>query len=327
MCHRRSFCAFLAATGTLPATLRAQSEAPWKLASAYRQESFHGQNLLRFLQEATVEGAGPRWQLHANNSLLPMADIFSAVREGRVQAGETIMSALVREVPLAGADSIPFLVHSYADARRLWQVQRPLIDQALQALGLSTLMAVPWPPQGLYSTQPLARASDLRGKRMRTYNATTVRIAQLLGATPVEVPMAEVGQALSQGRIECMITSAVTGVENRVWEYAKHYYEINAWYPKNLTFANTRALQSLPPEVQKNMARAAAGAEVLGWAASEKAAQESLTTLRQNGIKIAALSMEFLIDLKRLGERFSLEWVQEIGTQANQIFIPYYTKD
>ena len=29
-------------------------------------------------------------------------------------------------------------------------------------------------------------------------------------------------------------------------------------------------------------------------------------------------------ELKRLGERFSREWVQSVGNEANKIFIPYY---
>ncbi|MGQ0708296.1 MAG: hypothetical protein ACT4NV_00945 [Rhodoferax sp.] len=42
-------------------------------------------------------------------------------------------------------------------------------------------------------------------------------------------------------------------------------------------------------------------------------------------MKTEHLSVDFLADLKRLGERFSREWVQDVGAAANQIFIPYYT--
>ena len=31
-------------------------------------------------------------------------------------------------------------------------------------------------------------------------------------------------------------------------------------------------------------------------------------------------------DLRRLGERFSLEWIRTVGPDANAIFIPYYTR-
>jgi len=27
-----------------------------------------------------------------------------------------------------------------------------------------------------------------------------------------------------------------------------------------------------------------------------------------------------------MGERFSLEWIREVGPEANRIFVPYYTQ-
>mgnify|MGYP000320452662 FL=1 len=49
-----------------------------------------------------------------------------------------------------------------------------------------------------------------------TYNQTTTRIAEKLGACPVSVAMADVNQALASGKVDAMITSAVTDVDNRV---------------------------------------------------------------------------------------------------------------
>jgi TRAP-type C4-dicarboxylate transport system substrate-binding protein len=137
--------------------------------------------------------------------------------------------------------------------------------------------------------------------------------------------MAQVGQALADGKIDCMITSAVTGVENQVWDNIKYFYDINAWIPKNITFINANAFNGLPPDQQKAVLASAATAETRGWAASEKAAAESVEELRKRGMKIERVSPEFLADIKRMGERFSLEWVREVGNEANDIFIPYYT--
>ena len=120
------------------------------------------------------------------------------------------MTSLVREIPLAGADSVPFVVRSYADARRMWDVQRPLIEVHMARKGLKALYAVPWPPQGLFTTASVRSSVDFKGTRMRTYNPGTVRIAELLGATPVDVPMVEVNQALAAGKLDSMITSALT---------------------------------------------------------------------------------------------------------------------
>ena len=78
---------------------------------------------------------------------------------------------------------------------------------------------------------------------MRTYNPTTVRIAELLARIRWTCRWSSVNKALADGRIDNMITSAVTGVENQVWGHLKYYYEINAWFPKNIVFVKQGALR------------------------------------------------------------------------------------
>ena len=70
---------------------------------------------------------------------------------------------------------------------------------------------------------------------------------------------------LADGRIDSMITSAVTGVESRVWDHVRHYYEINAWYPKNIVLVNLKRFNALPPETRAIVMRAAEMAEKRGW--------------------------------------------------------------
>ncbi|OYD49228.1 TRAP transporter substrate-binding protein [Acidovorax kalamii] len=312
----------LAALAVAP-VLHAQTQ--WKLATGYRAESFHTRNVVQFAQDVErASGGALRIEVHANNALFKLGEIPQAVQDGKVQAGETIMTSLVQGMPIAGADTVPFLVRSYADARRLWDLQRPLIDGHFAAKGLKALYAVPWPPQGLFSIGPVRSSADFKGTRMRTYNPATVRIAELLGATPVDVPMVEVNKALSAGKLDSMITSALTGVENQVWGQIKQYYGINAWLPKNIVFVNQQAFDALPPAARQAVTQMAAEAETRGWALSAAVAEESVGELQRKGIKVERASAELDTELKRLGERFSREWVQSVGNDANKIFIPYY---
>ncbi|MBB6564002.1 TRAP-type C4-dicarboxylate transport system substrate-binding protein [Acidovorax soli] len=303
------------------------AQAQWKLATGYRAETFHTRNLVQFAQEVEAASAGAlKIEVHANNSLAKLAEIPQAVQAGKAQAGETIMTSLVADMPIAGADTVPFLVRSYADARRLWELQRPLIEGHFTRKGLKALYAVPWPPQGLFSTAPVKSSADFKGTRMRTYNPATVRIAEMLGAAPVDVPMVEVNKALAAGQLDSMITSALTGVENQVWGQIRQYYGINAWFPKNIVFVNQQAFDALPAPVRQAVSKAASDAEARGWTLSEAIAQESVGELQRKGIKVERASAELDADLKRLGERFSREWVRSVGGEANQIFIPYYTQ-
>jgi len=309
----------------LCAATMVHAQTTWKIATGYRADSFHTENIAQFGRDVEAATKGQlRIELAPNGSLFKLGDIRQAVEDGKVQGGETIMTSLVKEMPIAGADSIPFVVGSYPKAQKLWQLQRPGIEQAFAQRGLQVLYAVPWPPQGLYATRPIKTLADFKHLKMRTYNQTTVRIAEMLGAVPVDVAMGDVGRALSEGRLDTMITSAVTGVENKVWGPIQYYYEINAWFPKNIVFANAKSFAQLAPDTRAQVLKAAAEAQRRGWEASEAVAQNSTRELQRNGIKIERLSPDLEREIKHMGERFSREWVRSVGNEANAIFVPFY---
>jgi TRAP-type transport system periplasmic protein len=311
--------ALIAAVGTTHAQTR------WRLATGYSADSFHTQNIEQFASDvAKATGGTLKIEVRPNGSLFKLGDIFQAVRDAKVAAGETIMTSLVKEMPIAGADAIPFVVGSYPDAWRMWTLQRPLIDKHFESRGLKALFAVPWPAQGLYSRTPVKSAKDFEGTNMRTYNPTTVRIAQMLRANPVDVPMTQVRQALILGRVDNMITSAATGVENEVWGAINYYYDIKAWFPKNIVFVNLAAYRQLQPAEKQAVNEAAQRAEKRGWARSESVAAEFTNELKDRGIQVDRMPINFEAHLKRMGESFSREWVRSVGNEANDLFIPYY---
>jgi len=305
----------------------AHAQTDWKLATGYRAESFHTRNLVQFAQDVELATQGRlRMEVVPNNGLYRLAEIPGALQAGKAQGGEVIMNNLVKDMPIAGADSVPFVVGSYADAKRMWQYQRPLVESHFAQLGMKVLYAAAWPPQGLHSRKPISGLADFANTGMRTYNLSTVRIAELLHAQPVDVPMVDVGKALAEGRMDNMITSAVTGVENKVWGDIKYFYEINAWFPKNIVFVNLKAFDALPPASQKALMEAAGRAEQRGWEMSQQAASDALAEFRAHGVKIERIPRELEGEIQRMGEKFSREWVRSVGNEANSIFIPYYVK-
>ncbi|MET3381735.1 MULTISPECIES: TRAP transporter substrate-binding protein [Variovorax] len=321
---RRTFTLLACGAGALST---ARGATVWRIATGYPLENFHTANLIAMAKDVELATQG---QLHIDvypkNSLYALNAIQSAVQDGKVEAGEVIMSSLVADLPIAGADSVPFITDSYADALRLWRIQRPLIEKAFASRGLEVLYAVPWPPQGLYSTRPLGGLGDMRGMRMRTFNANTAKIATLMGTEAVDVPATELNKALADGRIDCMMTSAVTGVESRAWQSMHYFYEINAFFPKNIVFANKKAWDAIGAPLREALKNASAAAELRGWSNSASVAAQSLEELKRSGMKIESPSYLFGRDVKRLGERFSLDWVKQVGVSANDVFIPYFDK-
>ncbi len=305
----------------------ASAQTSWRLASGYSDSSFHTVNLREFASDVSrVTNGKVVIEVRSNNTLLKLADVRKAVGEGTVESGEVILTGVSKEFPIAGADAVPFVVGSMTDAERLWKLQKPALEKQLGAKGLVLLYSVPWPSQGLYSTRPIMKKIDFSGSKMRTYNPTTIRIAELLGATPVDVPMLQVADALSNGRMDSMISSAVTGVENKVWSHLKYFYEINAWTPKNAVIVNATAFAKLSSAEQTALRDAAKRAEIRGWQMSRLAAQEAVQTLRSNGVKVESMPPNLEREFTRLGERFSREWIREAGAQASEIFTSFFLK-
>ncbi|MDA8455864.1 TRAP transporter substrate-binding protein [Acidovorax sp. GBBC 3334] len=307
----------------------AAAQVAWTLASGYPADLFHTVNLRQFADDVKARTRGAlAIDLRADNSAARLPEIAAKVRSGEIAAGEVLLSSLAGEAKIAGADAIPFIVNSYEDAQRFWTAQRPVLQEALDRQGLVVLYAVPWPAQGLFTARPIRAMADLRGAKMRTYNPSTVRIAQLVGAAPVDVPTQGIHQAFVERRVDAMFTSPATGVDGKVWETpVKYFYNVRGWYPKNLVVANKAKWMALPEATRQAVQAAAAEAQKRGWAASDAAASASVAELARNGIKVETPEPELRRELRRLGEHFAVEYLRETGAEGNRVLIPYFAGD
>jgi TRAP-type C4-dicarboxylate transport system substrate-binding protein len=178
---------------------------------------------------------------------------------------------------------------------------------------------VAWPPQGIYSKKPINSVADLRGIKWRAYSPTTARIAELIGAQPVTVQAAEFSQALATGVVESTMTSGATGVDSKLFEHLKFYYDVQAWLPKNAVIANKRAFDGLDKPTQDAILRAAADAETRGWTESRKVNTSTLETLKANGMTVAPPSAQLKADMKKVGDTIMKEWLEKSGAEGKSI--------
>lgn len=289
----------------------------WNMPTPYPAGSFHTQNIEQFAQEISEATDGAiSITVHPAGSLVKHAEIKNAVRSGQVQMGEFLLSRLSNENPIFEADALPFLAASYEDSWKLWRVQRRLVTEILAQQRLTVLYAVPWPPQGIYSSAPINDVADLNSMRFRTYNAATERLAQLAGAVPTQIEVPDIPQAFSTGRVQGMITSSSTGVNAKAWDFIDYYYDTQAFLPKNVIVVNTRALESLTQEQRDAVFAAAARAEDRGWKMSRQETEIQTRTLSENGIKVADPSPALRRALNAIGDQMAAEWADRAGVDG-----------
>jgi TRAP-type C4-dicarboxylate transport system substrate-binding protein len=314
----------IAAAAILAASGTAWAQTAWVLPSAYPPANYHVENLMQFAKDVdTATGGKLKITVHPNAALFKAPDIKRAVQTGQAQAGEVLISLHENENPVFGIDVVPFLATSFEQSKKLYEASKPAIEKALDEQGLKLLYATPWPPQGVFTKKDVNSVADLKGLKWRAYNVGTSRIAELVGAQPVTVQAAELPQALATGVVESLMTSSATGVDSKIWESLTHYYDTQAWIPKNITFVNKAAFEALDPEIQKAVTESAAAAEARGWELGVEKTKAYMETLQKNGMQVVEPSEELKKGLADVGAKLTEDWLKKAGADGAAILDAY----
>jgi TRAP-type C4-dicarboxylate transport system substrate-binding protein len=302
----------------------AAAQTKWDMPTPYSEGNFHTKNILQFAQDVDKATNGQlKIQIHASGSLIKHPEIKKSVRQGIAPIGEVLISLHSNDSPVYGIDSVPFLTGGYADARKLYNAQRPALEKRLGSEGLVLLYSVPWPPQGLYARKEIKSVDDLSGLKFRTYNAATSRLSQLVKAVPTQIEVPDIPTAFATGRVEAMITSPSTGVDSKAWDFLTHYHDLQGWQPRNVVFANKDAFDKLPADQKKALTDAAKAAEDRGWAASEKETVEKTKVLADNKVVIVQPTPALKKALQEMGATMAKEWEASAGADGKAILDAY----
>jgi TRAP-type C4-dicarboxylate transport system substrate-binding protein len=165
---------------------------------------------------------------------------------------------------------------------------------------------------------------DFKGMKFRAYNPATSRMAELMGAVPTVINAGEVPQAFSTGIITGMITSPMTGVDTQAWDFAKYYYDVKAFIPKNFVIVNERSFKRLPEASQKAVLEAAERAEQRGWEMAEAQTSKLVATLAENGMQVdPAAPAPVEAGFQAIGQTMSAEWLSKAGADGQAIIDAY----
>lgn len=314
----------LAGCALLPFSAGLASAETWDMPLAYPATNFHSENAAEFAQ-CVAEGTGGELEIvtHPNGSLFNGSDIKRAVQTGQAPIGERLISAHANENPLFGIDSIPFLATSFEASEKLWAAAEDKMKEVLEAQNLIYIYAAAWPPQGLFGKQEFNSIEDLEGVKFRAYNAATARIAELAGMAPVQIEAAELSQALATGVVDSFISSGSTGVDSKVWESLTHFYDVQAWLPRNLVFVNKGAFEGLDEETQNVLLECGEEAGTRGTQTAEKLTAGYLEELEANGMTVTPPSDQLREDLAAIGETMTEEWIANAGEDGEAIIEAY----
>ena len=302
----------------------ASAQTQWDLATNYADSAFHTKNIVQFAADVEKTTVGSlKIAVHPGGTMIKHAEIKRAVGEGKVAAGEILISLAAEEAPVYGVDSIPFLATGYDGARKLYEAQKPYLEKQLAKEGLILLFSVPWPPQGIYAKREFKSVDEINGLKFRTYNVMTRRVAELAGAQPTQIEISDLPAAFASGRVDLMITSASSGVQSKAEQYLTHYMDTQAWVPRNMVFANKAAFDRLSVTEQKALTEAAKMAEERGWKLSVEEMTIKTNALKDAGIVVLAPSPQLETGLAKIGARIAKEWAASAGADGEAMLAAY----
>ena len=320
----------LAVAGTVALCAGAASaQTKWDLPAAYPASNFHTKNLVEFANDVRRRTGGKiEITVHPGASLFKGNDIKRAVQTGQAPIGERLMSAHanenrgVRRSTPCRFSRPSFAAPSQAVGGRHAERSRRCSTSRTWSL----LYAVPWPPQGIYTKKDINSLERHEGRQVPQlqHRHGADRRAGRCGQ-PVQIEAAELSQALATGVVESFISSGSTGYDSKVWEQLTHFYEVNAWLPRNYVFANKDAWEDLDDATRTAIQEAARAAEERGTAKAEELTKWYLEQLAANGMKVQPPGETLAADLDKVGETMTAEWVEAAGADGKAIVGAYGT--
>lgn len=307
-----------------PAALQAQTI--WDMPTEYPENAMPGVGLTAFKKHVAESSAGkleirPSFDAKAG---IKSAGMLAAIAEGRVQAGDAFAGALEAEDPIFALPSLPFLVASTADAKRLADIARPHLAAALQKKGLRLLYLTPWPPSGIWSKMPLRSPPDLAGLSIRTYDKISTEVFLGVGAKAASISFADTMPKLVDGRINAVLSSGDGGAGRKLWEFLPCFTEITYSLPLSIASVSQSAYDGLSQDTRTAVDAASRQTESELWLALSTRLEENYRRMRQNGVAIDTTPEPQIVEALRTGAAAAQRaWCARAGAVCSEILAAF----
>ncbi len=199
------------------------------------------------------------------------AQLYDQARDGLADVIWTVLGYTPGRFPATEVFELPFMTKTaQGSSRALWEYARTngLFDSELKDV---RPLALHVHDEGLIHTtsRQVRTLADFKGLKLRGPTRLTTQMIAALGATPVGMPVTQVGEALSKGVVDGALLPWEIVPATRVHELVKFHTETDpkarALYTATFVFAMNRAsYDRLPPDV-KRCIDANSGVELSAW--------------------------------------------------------------
>lgn len=247
--------------------------------------------------------------------------LFDQVKDGVVDVIWSLPGYTAGRFPLTEVFELPFMMQNpEATSKALWDYVAQLGQAEFKDV---KPIAFHVHGDGVFHLRekPIRTMADLKGLKLRAPTRQTNRFLAALGATPVAMPVPQVGDALSKGVIDGAVVPYEVVPSVRIQEFVKFHSETDpaepAFYTSTFMFVMNKArYDGLSPELKKvidaNSGQALSGQIGKVFLAADGEGKKLTTKNTTNVIPAAELA-----NWKKAGQPLVDGWVAEMNAKGH----------
>ncbi len=246
--------------------------------------------------------------------------LFDQARDGVADIVWTVPTYAAGRFSKSEVFELPFMAHdARSGSQALWAyVQKNALDEFRGVRPL--LLHVHDGSVFHFARKEVRTLAELRGLKIRAATRINARMLAALGATPVQMPLPQVTEALSKGVIDGAMVPWEGVPAIKLHEIAKYHLEAPPDAPQfsNTIFVlamNPAKYAALPADLKK-VIDANSGITVSAWAgqnAFDSAVQPNRKLARERGNVVNVLGEDELAKWVRASASVADAWVKEVG--------------
>jgi TRAP-type C4-dicarboxylate transport system substrate-binding protein len=244
--------------------------------------------------------------------------LVDQVRDGVVDVIWTLPGYTPGRFPKVEAFELPFMMRSpEATSRALWDYVQQYAPEEFSKTMHPIAFHVHGPGVFHMVKKQIRTMADLQGLKVRAPTRQTNKLLATLGATPVAMPVPQVGEALSKGVIDGALVPYEVVPSVKIQELVKYHIETDpsepAIYTSTFVFAMNKArYDSLPADLKKvidNNSGPDLSAHIGAVFVQADAAGKKLTA----GNTTTVLSKAELAGWKQAAQKVTDNWVSDMN--------------
>ena len=194
---------------------------------------------------------------YPSESLFKVRDALTAVESGLADIIHTPILYFPGRFNLTEVLTVPFLLKSSSPEvnSRIIQTLYDAVPEIQKEYATMKLLFIftSDPYRLAASKRPVRNLNDLKGLKIRTVGKYPTRSMNLLGASPVNIPVGETYEALSKGVIDGTLLQQAMIPDFRLHEVTHYWTDVALWPSIIIHAMNLEKWKSLPPDVQQGI--------------------------------------------------------------------------